>query len=619
MSERYDQVRRRLVERGYLQGRIERFVLRDIAGDHPARALARASFKAAILGAPLLGGLLAASTVARNRPALGPRDAMVLWVYFGVISGTALFVLDLVAGSAAAAWARRRGALPSHAARAGLVVGAPVLAYLVGVWAVGRPERGWGADALFLLAAIAATALVAWLAGIVSLAGIVGKTGEVPDRNRRTASVVLVSLIAVAAVFFTLSANLSGGEGAISPSPFDAPAHPERVLVVGVDGLDGALVEALAGAAATPHLLEALERGAMFPKHRRPGLEPPEVWTTISTGTPVDEHGVRTAGATRIAGVGAPITRRARPAALDAAVRFLLPSRTVAASGAGRRVRALWEIAALAYPSASVGWWASWPARGIEGDATAGYVVSDRVLMKLLAGGAEDHDTSPESLFARLASDFPSERDALKSTFDARFSGWPEDVRALGWESFLIDGFAWQTTGRLLADPAVRAAFVYLPGLDILRTRLAGSGEASSARALVAAQAVEGYARWLDEEVFGALSARDVRRVVIVADPGRSAGASAEGFVAVSGGGATAACVGPSLGDLDVAPLVLRMLGLPAAADMPGRMPKACFESSVPPPAPIATWGRRGRSSEAAGAEADPEMVERLKSLGYLR
>ena len=128
MSERYDQVRRRLVERGYLQGRIERFVLRDLSAARPARALAGASLKAAIIGAPILGGLLAASTVAANRPALGARDAVLLWAYFGALSGLALFVLALVAGSAAAAWARRHGALPGQAARGGLLVAAPVLA-----------------------------------------------------------------------------------------------------------------------------------------------------------------------------------------------------------------------------------------------------------------------------------------------------------------------------------------------------------------------------------------------------------------------------------------------------------------------------------------------------------
>ena len=86
MSERYEEVRRKLVERGYLQGRIERFLLRDLVAAAGPRALARTSAKAALLGAPILGGLLAASTVAANRPVLGARDALVLWIYFAILA-----------------------------------------------------------------------------------------------------------------------------------------------------------------------------------------------------------------------------------------------------------------------------------------------------------------------------------------------------------------------------------------------------------------------------------------------------------------------------------------------------------------------------------------------------
>ena len=218
MSERYESVREKLVQRGYLQGRIERFLLHDLIVSAAPRALARTSVRAAIVGAPLIGGLLAASTVAANRPGLGVRDALVLWIYFGVLSGGALFVLDLAAASTVAAWTRRRGARPSDAMRAGLIVAAPVLAYLAVLWARGRPDRGFGGDGLFLLGAVASTALVAWLAGVVSLAGIVGRTGEVPDRMRRPAALLLLVLTPVAVLFLAIPSALQPGRGASAPS-----------------------------------------------------------------------------------------------------------------------------------------------------------------------------------------------------------------------------------------------------------------------------------------------------------------------------------------------------------------------------------------------------------------
>jgi hypothetical protein len=274
-------------------------------------------------------------------------------------------------------------------------------------------------------------------------------------------------------------------------------------------------------------------------------------------------------------------------------------------------VRALWELTGLTRKSAVVGWWATWPARGTEGDPPADYVVSDRVLARLLAERAEDRDTAPTSLYARLALSFPADRDRWRAAFEARFAALPEPVRALAWESYLIDVFAWQTSVSLQADPDVGSSFSYLPGLDILRTRLGARPDGPAA--------VAAYLRWLDDAVVAGLSASAGDVVVVVADPGRSPASEAEGFVAIVGGGAVAACVGPPIGDLDVAPVVLRLAGLPVSAEMPGRAPGRCFEGAPPAPPAIATWGRRGRSITEPGRDDDPEMVERLKSLGYLR
>jgi len=611
MSERYEDVRRKLVERGYLQGPIERFLLRDLFAGAAPRGLARTSAKAALLGAPLLGGLLAASTVAANRPLLGGADAMVLWGYFAIVAAAGLFVLDFAAAGLASAWARRRGARPSDALRAGLIVAAPVLGYLVVLWARGRPAGGFGADALFLAGAIVTAALVAWLAGLVSLAGIVGRTGEVPDRNRRPALLVLAVLVPLAAALILVPAAGNGGrDGAVPPSPFARLQDTPRLIVVGIDGLDGTLVERSASGGAVSNLLALFAKGALFPIHRPPA-EPPEVWTTIATGTTADEHGVREAGATRLPGVAAPIATRTGPVALNAALHFLLPARTVPTTGAGRRVRALWEMTGLFEKTAVVGWWASWPARGTEGDSAEGYVVSDRVLAKLLAGRADDRDTAPASLYTRLASTFAADRAGWRAEFDGRFVAVSPEARSLAWESYLIDAFAWHAASSLSGDPALAASYVYLPGLDILRTRLAGRAGGTVA--------IDAYLRWLDESVVAGLSAGSADRIVVVADPGRSAGADAEGFVSVVGGGAAAACVGPWIGPLDVAPIVLRAAGLPASRELRGAAPARCFEAAAPEPARIATWGRRGRPTADRGSDYDPEMVERLKSLGYVR
>lgn len=611
MSERYEDVRRKLVERGYLQGRIERFLLRDLVAAKAPRGLARRSFEAALLGGPILGGLLAVSTVATNRPALGAQDALMLWLYFAVAAGAALFALDLIAAGAAAAWAARRGARTTDALRAGLIVAVPVLIYLVAIWGRGRAHAALAADVVFLAAAIVTASLVAWLAGVVSLAGIIGRTGVVPDRRRRSAAIALAILTPLATAFLAALATLASGDAnPIPPSAFNAAGSAERLFVVGIDGLDGSLVASMADRGAVDHLLALFARGAVFPKRPQPG-EPPEIWTTLATGVGADVHGVRSVGATRLPGVAAPIAARSGPIALDAALRLLLPARTVPTSGAGRQVRALWEIAGFARPASVVGWWASWPARGTEGDPAAGYVVSDRVLAKLLSRGEEDRDTSPASLFARLAQEFPADRAAWRATFEERFSAFSEDARSLAWESFLIDAFAWTTTSRLLADPSIASSYTYLPGLDILRTRLLPKGSSAAV--------VEAYVRWLDDTVLAELGGRSPQRVVLIADPGRAAPPDEEGFIAVVGGGTTPRCVGPGISDLDAAPIILRMAGLPASREMRGEVPERCFERAGERVERIATWGRRGRPVGDPASNYDPDMVLRLKSLGYLR
>lgn len=614
----YEEVRRKLRERGYLDGRIERFVLKDLLGPGSyGRHLVRSGLKAALLAAPLLGAVLAAAAVAANRPLVGAADGFVLWLWFSLLCGCVLFVLDLGAAVAVAALAGRRGARPADTLRAAAMVGLPVLGYLAALWGVRRSAADLLADAAFLAAALAAVMLAAWLAGLVSLAGIVGRTGQVPGRQRRFVVLLAGILLPAIAAGFALASIAGRAGGAGEPSPFEPGPGAARLLFVGVDGLDGELVQALAERGGFAKLLAGMESGAVFPKRREAGPEPPEVWTTVLTGMPASAHGVRAVGAARLPGVATPLLDRAGPAPLGAALRFLLPGRTVPSSGAGRTVRTLWEIAALRRKAAAVGWWASWPVRDGEGAR----VISDRVLSKLLAGAAEgDRDTAPASLFDRLRSDFPEDRRAARSEFEARFgraSGGP--FGRLLWESYLIDFYALRVAGRLGSEPSVSACFVYLPGLDILRGRIAAARvERGLSGVLDTQEAVETYARALDA-LLGEVLERD-GAVVIVADPGRAATAESEGFILVRGGGAEAGCVGPRVSDLDVAPLVLGLLGFPASREMPGAPPGRCLGAAFPREATrIATYGRRAVAAEAARSAFDREMVERLRSLGYLR
>lgn len=613
----YDEVRRRLIERGYLQGPLERFLLRDLMVRPSAwRAVAVSAAKAALLGAPLLAAVLAWATVAANRPLYRGADAGWLWLYFAALSLPLLFALDLGAGWLLAGLARRAGRTGGHALRVLLIVGVPVVAYLGLLWWRGGGRRSIVGDAAFLILAVVVAGALVWLARLVSLAAIVGRTGQVPERRRGLATIVLLVLAPLAAVFLVLPEAGAGGVEARAADVFEIVPRDERLWVLGIDGLDGELTASLAGNPAVDRLLDRMAEGAVFPIPRGSVRDPAELWTTLLTGMSVEEHGVRDIGAERLPGVATPLRRQGGPRTLAAAVKLLLPTRTVPTTAGIRRVRTAWEILGLKQPSVAVGWWASWPA---EPGPLGGYVVTDRVLAKLLSGADADRDTAPDSLYARLAGTFPESRDRWRRELDEAASRVTDPrIRDWWWESHLIDAFALETAGELAGDPNVRAVFVYLPGLDILRRRIAdGPGEAG-ADLVERQRALEGYVAGLAARIDAHLTARAGDRHVLVADPGRSAGPGSEGWLLVLAPGARPGCVGSALRDLQIAPRILEVAGFPPSDEMSGAAAGPCLDPGDLPRGP-GSFGRRAPSGTTLRSDYDPELIERLRSLGYLR
>jgi hypothetical protein len=341
------------------------------------------------------------------------------------------------------------------------------------------------------------------------------------------------------------------------------------------------------------------------------------VWTSLLTGVDGERHGISGIGAHALPGVATPLRADAGPLPLRAALSYLLPTRTVPTTGAARRVRTLWEIVALKEPSAAVGWWASWPARS---GPTRGYVVTERLLPKLLAGAPPDRDTAPASLFDRLRLDFPTERESIRDEFLQLFAGVEQGpLGRWAWESWLIDSYSCRVVHDLMSDPEVRAGFVYLPGLDILSHRIARATQGEEAsRLFQAVETLERYVDNLDELLALPLDAPDGSTTVVVADPGRLAAPGSEGLVVVVGREAEPGCVGRPVGPYDLAPLVLQLLAYPASAEIAGRPPASCLRAPPVDPGRVSSYGAPARPAGPARSDYDPEMVERLKSLGYL-
>jgi hypothetical protein len=167
---------------------------------------------------------------------------------------------------------------------------------------------------------------------------------------------------------------------------------------------------------------------------------------------------------------------------------------------------------------------------------------------------------------------------------------------------------------------------LYLPGLDIAQHALftgdAGGAIAPSAMA-ERVNAVEAYYVFLDRALAGLVShAHEPNNLVMfVAQPGRVAQPGA-GLFAMSNAGAVAANSMATLSSStqSIAPAVLYALGVPLAAglDDPRTMFTDAFVTAHPMRS-IETYGPRRALPRRGGQALDQEMIDRMRSLGYVR
>jgi arylsulfatase A-like enzyme len=71
---------------------------------------------------------------------------------------------------------------------------------------------------------------------------------------------------------------------------------------------------------------------------------------------------------------------------------------------------------------------------------------------------------------------------------------------------------------------------------------------------------------------------------------------------------------------LDITPTLLYAMGLPVAQDFDGRPQTALFQGNFRRRFPVKTipsWGTR-QTGDAITSEADAELMEELRALGYL-
>lgn len=398
------------------------------------------------------------------------------------------------------------------------------------------------------------------------------------------------------------------------------PRHP-RVLLIGIDGADPGIVDRLIADGKLPTFARLRREGAYGLLRSREPLLSPIIWTSIATGRAPQDHGVLDFVEAAPDGHPVPIT------------------------SARRRVAALWNIATAFKRSAGfIGWYASFPVEHVNG-----FEVSDRIAFHQTANEAVGSDAAfPPALASELRQSGPPEADdaAVRERFVARQSTLTPDgeqrVRQLG-RMYATTEYYRRLAIQLQHRYRPELLGVYFELVDacghlFMEDAPPRRPQVSDADYAAFSHTVEHCYEYQDEVLADVLTTTDAGTLVVVcsdhgfksgdrrpetsgrADVGQAALWHLPfGVVLLHGASVQPGSQSRGATILDIAPTVLRALGIPLSRDLPGRPiaeafpagtvvkePRSARYSFVPVPLP-----------SPSSAEA-PEKIAELQALGYL-
>lgn len=636
---RVDDLREQLRALGYLDASVDRFVLGPARETRRPAAIAfLASVRIGVIAALLLGPA-AALGLSGRMPGLvtGTRDAGVVALYMGALLGVAVAIASfgmslLVSSIAGERVARRAGTLSAYA---GGAVSVACLVYLTLWWRTANAGFGWSAPVWtgFALAVAAGISLllghaVRVTAFAVMAAGhsrIASQLQRVRPTSWKMSAAAGVLAFAGAGALLVLTAP--GHDGAQTRPALTVVSSGLRVRLIAIDGFDPGIFAELAKAGRVPSLAAALGAAParLAAENTR---DPARAWTTIATGQTPESHGVEGLETRRVTGLQGTVPTGAASklvAAISAATDLLRLTRPAITSGNERREKTIWEVASDAgLRSAVINWWATWPAR-TDTDPNSALIITDRATLRLERGGELDAEIAPASLYARLAPRWPGIREqgsARAAQALTLMTTIEPAVAAVLKRSAELDAIQLGLI-RELPEPRPDLVAVYLPGLDIAQHALLGTQEGALAASALATRldALREYYVCLDRLLSDALRASSGELVVLVTEPGRVA-AAADGLMAIAG--AAPRPLSPLTGrSTDVMPTVLYALGVPISTQLAGSPLLGLFPADFTSRFPVrhsAGYGRPSMNNAVrTGQPLDQEMLDRLRSLGYVR
>jgi hypothetical protein len=441
--------------------------------------------------------------------------------------------------------------------------------------------------------------------------------------------------------------------------PETGAALRPRVILLGIDGASWERIDAGIAAGRLPTFARLREGGVQAPLQTLYPTYSPAIWTSLVTGVPPSEHGIRDFYLTQLPRLGVENFHLQRGFSVARHVLAALDElRYVPVTSSLRRRKALWNLADEAgLRSAVLGLWATWPPEPLQHGVVVSdhaslakrYEWADREKTSRLTVGAT---TSPADLAERLAR-FQHSPESVTREELSQFLAVDDDL----WREFrqvahfskqvplsafrsshLNDAYYARAARFLWREQRPHLMVVYLRAVDELshffyeagvpEARELGYSEREIARY---GAVVDSTYRWTDRAMAPLVEAveHDGRTLlVVVSDHGwekESDGSydnnqAPPGILILYGAGvcrsACAPLTAPSI--YDVAPTILTRLALPLSEELVGRSLDEAFQRPART-RHVAQYGRRLNRARSVASELDTQLTNKLRALGYLR
>ena len=389
-------------------------------------------------------------------------------------------------------------------------------------------------------------------------------------------------------------------------------AKPHKIMILGLDALDWQEVDLLRGQGLLPNIDKLIRTGVSVTVDTNDVGGSAVYWTSIATGQTSKKHGIT-----------------------DFVFKDPKTGEVSPVTSNQRKTKAFWNILSEKdIPVGVVGWYVSWPAEKVKGFQVSSYFTWTDVqpTVKGMYYSQVPDMIYPPSLAKSTEADVAKAEEAYKGLIrkiiPLKKEIWRgEKVIKSEW-SILSDMIYAQIGLHLFRKERPQVFGVYLGGVDVVGHLFTMKTKRRQLRQVFRKFGdVQGnYYRAIDELIGPYLAeAGETTDIILVSDHGLMRGEHSGRGVCV--------LAGPDFRDgvrlekkirlTDICPTLLYLCGLPVAEDMDGRVALEALEPGFIKAhrlRTISSYGpRKDSSAEPIKTNFDKDIIDRLKTLGYLK